>query len=101
MDSTVLALAVMLLGLGTVVWSIEHGIVAARRYQRDPLHALALLRSFRTVIIGLSVAGIAAAWCWQLDWLLGLSLIIGGEELLESTIVISALKRGAQHASAA
>jgi hypothetical protein len=100
MNSTVLALAVMLVGLGTAVWGIEHGVAAARRHRRDPLRALVLLRSFRTVIVGLSVAGVAAAWCWQLNWLLGLSLIIGGEELLESTVVISALKRGARPASA-
>jgi hypothetical protein len=56
------------------------------------------LRGFRVAIGGLALAGIGAAWCWQIGWLLGLSLIIGGEELLESTVVITALRQSARSA---
>lgn len=85
-------------GLTLATWSVRRGVVAARREARDPGRALALLRGFRMSVVGLAVAGIGAAWCWQLGWLLGLSLIIGGEELLESTVVITALHHGVRRA---
>jgi hypothetical protein len=52
---------------------------------------LYFLRGFRRAVIGFAIAGIAAAWLWQIDWILVLSLVIGGEELLESTLHIQAL----------
>ena len=88
----------IVVGLTITIWSVRHGIAAARREARDPRRALALLRGFRGGIVGLALAGLGAAWCWQLGWLLGLSLIIGGEELLESTVVIAALRQSARSA---
>ena len=90
-----LALALLVVGLGAAVWGMRRGIAGARRAPRDPWRALVLLRGFRIGIIGLALAGLAAAWCWQLEWLSSLSLIIGGEELLESTVIINALRHGA------
>ena len=55
---------------------------------------LTWIQGFRLSIIGLSLAGLGAAWAWQLTWLLVLTLAIGGEETLESSIVIFALRRG-------
>ncbi len=49
---------------------------------------------FRLSILGLALAGVGASWLWHLKWLLILSLAIGGEETLESSIVIYGLKRG-------
>ncbi len=56
-----------------------------------PSRILAGVRGFRRGIFGLAIAGIGAAWLWQIDWVLVLSLVIGGEELLESTFHIQAL----------
>ena len=83
----------IVLGLAITVWSLYWGIDSARRQARDPGKALAIMQGFRTGIIGLSLAGIGAAWLWHLNWLLVLSLIIGGEETLESAVIVSALKR--------
>ena len=52
-----------------------------------------------SAIIGLAVAGVAAAWLWQIDWILVLSLVIGGEELLESTLHIQALSMAERNQS--
>ncbi len=82
----------LVLGLALAVWGGCHGVSTAQREVRDPRRALALLQGFRILIIGLALAGIGAAWCWEIGWLLGLSMIIGGEELLESTVVITALR---------
>jgi hypothetical protein len=89
------AVALLVVGLGVAVWGLHGGVAGARRAARDPGRALALLRGFRVGVIGLALAGLGAAWWWQLGWLAALSLIIGGEELLESTVIITALRSGA------
>jgi hypothetical protein len=81
-------------GITLAVWSAVRGVVRARRAAQDPQRALAIFEGFRISVVGLAVAGLAAAWVWQLSGLLGLSLIIGGEELLESTVAIAALRDG-------
>ena len=60
----------------------------------DPGKILIFLLGFRLSIIGLALAGIGAAWAWHLTVLLVLSLVIGGEELLESSAHIFAVRRG-------
>jgi hypothetical protein len=61
---------------------------------RDPDKNLTWMRGFRLAVIGLAVAGIAAAWAWQSMFLLVLALLIGGGETLESSLDIFALRRG-------
>ena len=60
----------------------------------DASKNLTWIRGFRMSILGLALAGVGASWLWNLKWLLILSLAIGGEEILESSLVIYGLKRG-------
>jgi len=80
-------------GLMGAVWSARRGVLRARQ-QRDPGRALAIMQGFRRSVVCLAAAAIGAAWWWQIGWLFVLALVIGGEELLESTVVITALKHG-------
>lgn len=57
------------------------------------MQPLAWMQGFRLTIIGLAVVGVGAAWLWQAGWLFILSLAVAGEETLETTICVSALKR--------
>ncbi len=61
---------------------------------KDPWKAYELMQGFRFAVIGLSIAGLGAAWFWSIGWLAALSLIIGGEELLESSFAIAAVRNG-------
>lgn len=88
-------------GLAMLVLGIRRGIAGMRRYHRDPPRSLALLRGFRISVVGLCLAGLGAGWFWDVGWLVGLSLIIGGEELLESTVVITAMSHPVRPRSAA
>jgi hypothetical protein len=88
------AAVIIAAGIAVMAIGLRREIDGIRRPLRDPTKVLTFVRGFRLAIIGLAVAGIGAAWAWQLDWLLVLSLVIGGEETLESTVVIFALTRG-------
>ena len=53
---------------------------------------LLALTGFRRAMIGLMLAGVAGAYHWDALWLLLLTLGIGGEETLESSMMIWALR---------
>ena len=61
---------------------------------RDPAKVLTWVRGFRLSMIGLALAGTGAGWLLDQTWLIVLSLAIGGEETLESSIIHFALTRG-------
>ncbi len=89
--------AIVLLILGAVLTlrgaMLEaSGLIGALKGDADK--NLTWIRGFRLSILGLALAGIGASWLWDLKWLLILSLAIGGEEILESSMVIYGLKRG-------
>lgn len=57
------------------------------------MEPLLWVRGFRLTLFGLALAGTGAAWLWQLEWLFWLSLAIGFEETLETSIAIYGLRR--------
>jgi hypothetical protein len=63
-----------------------------RRPRSGRERALAVMRRGRLAVVALSVAGGAAAALSGSPTLLGLALVIGVEELLESSAVIRALR---------
>ncbi len=50
------------------------------------------IKGFRIAVIGGTIAALGAAWNWQLTWLLVLSLVICGEEVVETTLHLSILR---------
>ena len=50
------------------------------------------VKGFRIAVIGAVLAGLGAAWNWDLTWLFVLSLVFGGEELVESTVHLAILR---------
>lgn len=61
---------------------------------RDPAKVITWVRGFRLTMIGLALAGTGAGWLLGQTWLIVLSLAIGGEETIESSIMHFALTRG-------
>ena len=86
------AAALMVVGLALACRGVQRCRVAFPRPRSGAMQPLIWMRGFRLTIFGLTLAGAGAAWLWQLDWLLALSLAIGGEETLETSIAISALR---------
>lgn len=52
------------------------------------------VRGFRAAIVGLAIVALGAAWLSQQLWVFLLALAIGGEELLETSVILFALRRG-------
>ncbi len=87
------AAALALLGLALVgrgLWFGSGGSPGLLRQGRD---AYAWIRGFQWAVGGLALVAAAAAWMWGQPWLLVLALGILGEELLETSRILTALKR--------
>jgi hypothetical protein len=77
------------------------GLVALAAIRQVRVHSpwsqtsrlLTWLRGFRLAIVGLALVGVALALLWGQTWLLVLSLGIAGEEVFETSWMISALER--------
>ena len=68
--------------------------VRAKSEGRDPERALRVARAGRVVILGLCVAVFAGAWMAQVAWLAALALIVVGEEMLETSLMVATLEDG-------
>ena len=88
------AAALMAAGLALLSHGLLRGFGAMRRPRRDASKMASVIRGFRLAVVGLALAALGAAWAWHMTWLLVLALVIGGEETLESTLIIFALTRG-------
>lgn len=86
------AVVLMAAGLLLAAGGIRTGYASWALGVNHPEKGLRWMLGFRRALIGLALMGIGAAWWWQLGWLLALALIIGGEEILESSICIFALR---------
>ena len=75
-----------------------YGVAALVRGLRlsdwDRSKPIAAVGGGRIGVIGIALLGLGAAWLWQQLWLLVLALAFGGEELLESSVILYVLRRG-------
>lgn len=85
------AAALMALGVWWALPGTRRFVVGLRPPYREAAKTLDALRGFRRAVIGLALVGMGAAWLWQIDWVLVLAVVIGGEETLESTLHIQAV----------
>jgi len=92
------ALLVLFLGgLALVVAGIRLWQLA-RVETRDLDRALLIARGFRRAIVGTCAVVFAVAWWAEVGWLMGLAVIIAGEETLESSVHVAALRDGVARA---
>jgi hypothetical protein len=91
--ATHLALALIGVGIALLMWSVWSNLGDMRRSLADPRKGLGLARWLRTTILGLAAIAVGVGWTWGIWPLVGLALVIAGEETLETTVVISAMKK--------
>ena len=86
-------IAAIAAGLWLAIDGVGTQIRRRRRWAlTGPTELLSLARSFRRAVIGLALAGVGAGLLYGLSWLVVLSLIIGGEEVLESSVIAADLR---------
>jgi hypothetical protein len=73
------------------------GMALAWRGARTPLNVpgknFSVMRGLRAILLGGSLAAVAAGWTWQIAALVAAGLAIGFEETLETSIATWALKQ--------
>jgi hypothetical protein len=91
-----LALPLMALGAACAVWGAKRGLPGLLRAVRgNATQLVPLMEGFRATIIGLALVGISVAWIWHLPWLFAISLAVGGGETMETSLILFALRHGA------
>ena len=91
---TIASLALIALGAPILIAGLRREWDGLRRPLRDPTKVLTWVHGFRLSMIGLALAGSGAGWLFDQTWLIVLSLAIGWEETLESSIMNFALTGG-------
>ena len=87
------ATALALLGLAMTVRGLWTGVGGSPGLLRQGRDAYAWIRAFQVAVAGLMLVAVAAAWVWRQPWLLAVALGILGEEMLETSRILTALKR--------
>ena len=91
------ATALMAIG-ATVLWlGLRMAWRGLARPMGDPTKMQTFVRGFRVAVIGVTLAGLGAAWSWHLTWLFVLSLVFGIGEILESSTHLAILRRRPQY----
>jgi hypothetical protein len=86
------AVLLVALGLAVVVLGIARQGTELRRPVTDPALALALARALRASILGLAAMAFGIGWLWQVAPLVLIALVVAGEEMLEISVVVAALR---------
>ena len=94
------AAALALVGLALVARGLWFGAVGLPGLLRQGRDAYAWIRCFQYAVGGLNVILLAAAWAWHLPWLAVLALAVLGEELLETSRILTALDNHAPRGAA-
>ncbi len=86
------AVALALFGIVMMGRGLWVGSASGPGLLRQGRDAAAWINGFQIAVVGLALVGIAAAWVWRQPWLLVVALGIAGEELLETSRILTALK---------
>ena len=85
------AAGLALAGIALVIRGLWFGAAGKPGLLRQGRDAFAWIRCFQIGLAGLALLGIAAAWFWLQPWLLILALAVLGEEMLETSRILTAL----------
>ena len=91
------ASALVAVGAAILLSGIRLEVQGIRRPAGDSMKMVTVIRGFRIAVIGLALASLGAAWTWHITWLFVLALVVGGEEVLESSVHLFILRRRPAH----
>lgn len=82
----------ILAGTAIVIWAVRLQLRGPARDAVAPAKPLDMVRSLRAVLVGAAMVGLGFGLLTDNRWVIGISLIIGLEELLETSVVVMALR---------
>ena len=82
----------IVLGAAIVLWAARLQWRGPDSDAVAPAKPLDMVRSLRAVLVGGALVGLGVGLLWDNRWIIGISLIIGLEELLETSVVVMALR---------
>jgi len=82
----------MLIGVALVVWALRRYAADLHRPVTDPRKALGLALFLRVAILGSTIVAVGAALVWSLPPLALVAVVIAGEETIETSVVVAALR---------
>lgn len=88
------ATAIALAGLVLAVRGIRRQAASRRLDPHTMTKPIHLVSGFRLFLLGAPLVLAAAGWAFQQPWLFWIGVIIAGEETLETTLLLSALREG-------
>jgi len=80
------------LGAAVVLWAVRLQRRGPAPGAVAPTKPLDMVRALRAVLVGAALMGLGVGLLWENRWVVGISLIIGLEELLETSVVVMALR---------
>jgi hypothetical protein len=86
------AVALILFGLGCCAWAAVRDPAGLGLPMTDRRKGFALARWLRTTILGLALVAVGAGWLCQHATVIGVALVILGEEMLEISVVLAAMR---------
>ena len=84
----------MVAGMLIVLWVAPGTWRAPGRPSADMNRMAVYVAGFRRIVFGLALTALGAAWIWRQVWLLIVALAVGGEELVESSFYLWAMRQG-------
>ena len=84
---------ILAVGGAVLVWGLVTLFATAHIAPSDRGKPISLVTGIRLALVGGAIAALGASWLWQQLWLFILALAIGGEELLETSVVLYVLRR--------
>lgn len=87
------AVALVVAGAILAAWAVWREWPRLRLPVTDRRKALGLACWLRTTIAGLALVAVGAGWLGRHTGVVGVALVILGEEMLETSVVIAALRR--------
>jgi hypothetical protein len=88
------ATAIAFSGMWLAVRGIRRQLMARRLARVTMAKPIGLVSGFRLFLLGAPLVVAAAGWAFQQPWLFWLGVIIAGEETLETTMLLAALREG-------